>query len=53
MLCLIKGLFWFVTNYITLCLRLVVQIEEITLDRKVRQNVTSESANQNMLSLVK
>jgi hypothetical protein len=27
---------WFVANYVTLYLRLVVQIEKLTLDRKVR-----------------
>jgi hypothetical protein len=32
---------WFMVNYVTLCLILVVQIEELTLDRKVRQSVTS------------
>jgi hypothetical protein len=32
---------WFVANYATLCLRLVVQIEELTLGRKVRQSVAS------------
>jgi hypothetical protein len=32
---------WFVANYVILCLRLVVQIEELTLARKVRQNVAS------------
>jgi hypothetical protein len=30
-----------VANCATLCLRLVVQTEELTLDRKVRQSVTS------------
>jgi hypothetical protein len=35
------GHVWFVPNYATLCLRLVVQIEELTLGRKVRQSVTS------------
>jgi hypothetical protein len=32
---------WFVANCVTFCLRLVVRIEELTLDTKVRQNVTS------------
>jgi hypothetical protein len=32
---------WFVAKCVTLCLRLVVRIEELTLDRKVRQSVTS------------
>jgi hypothetical protein len=32
---------WFVANYATLCLRLVVRIEELTLDIKVRQIVAS------------
>jgi hypothetical protein len=27
---------WFVANYAIPCLRLVVQIEKLTLDRKVR-----------------
>jgi hypothetical protein len=35
-----------VTNYATLCLRLFVRIEELTLDRKVRQSVASEAAIQ-------
>jgi hypothetical protein len=35
------GPVWFVANYATLCLRLVVQIEELTLGRKVRQSVAS------------
>jgi hypothetical protein len=29
-----QGPIWFVANYVTLWLRLVVQIEELTLDRK-------------------
>jgi selenocysteine lyase/cysteine desulfurase len=36
-----SGSVWFVANYATLCLRLVVQIKELTLGRKVRQNVVS------------
>jgi hypothetical protein len=32
---------WFVANCATLCLRLVVRIEELTLGRKVRQSVAS------------
>jgi hypothetical protein len=32
---------WFVANYVTLCLRLVVQIEELILGRKVRQNIAN------------
>jgi hypothetical protein len=32
---------WFVAKCTTLCLRLVIRIEELTLDRKVRQNVAS------------
>jgi hypothetical protein len=28
-------------NYATICLRLVVRIEELTLDKKVRQSVSS------------
>jgi hypothetical protein len=35
------GSVWFVANYATLCLRLVVRIEELTLGRKVRQSVVS------------
>jgi hypothetical protein len=35
------GHVWFVANYDKLCLRLVVQIEELTLGRKVRQSVAS------------
>jgi hypothetical protein len=35
------GHVWFVANYATLCLRLVVRIEELTLGRKVRQSVAS------------
>jgi hypothetical protein len=35
------GLVWFVANYATLCLRLVVRIEELTLGTKVRQSVAS------------
>jgi hypothetical protein len=34
-------LVWFMANCATLCLRLVVRIEELTLGRKVRQNVAS------------
>ena len=33
-------------NYATLCLRLVVRIEELILDRKVRQSVATEVVNQ-------
>jgi hypothetical protein len=32
---------WFVAKCATLCLRLVVRIEELTLGRKVRQSVVS------------
>jgi hypothetical protein len=32
---------WFVANYATLCLRLVVRIEELTLGTKVRQSVAN------------
>jgi hypothetical protein len=32
---------WFVPKCATLCLRLVVRIEELTLGRKVRQSVTT------------
>jgi hypothetical protein len=32
---------WFVAHYVTLCLRLVVKIEELTLDRKVKQSVAN------------
>jgi hypothetical protein len=35
------GPVWFVANCVTLCLRLVVRIEELTLGRKVRQSVAS------------
>jgi hypothetical protein len=35
------GPVWFVANCATLCLRLVVRIEELTLGRKVRQSVAS------------
>jgi hypothetical protein len=35
------GPVWFVANCVTLCLRLVVRIDELTLGRKVRQNVAS------------
>jgi hypothetical protein len=35
------GLVWFVANCVTLCLRLVVRIKELTLDRKVRQSVAN------------
>jgi hypothetical protein len=35
------GFVWFVANYATLCLRLVVRIEELTLSRTVRQSVAS------------
>jgi hypothetical protein len=35
------GPVWFVANCVTLYLMLVVRIEELTLDRKVRQSVTS------------
>jgi hypothetical protein len=35
------GHVWFVANYATLCLRLVVQIEELTLGGKVVQSVAS------------
>jgi hypothetical protein len=38
-----------VANYVTLCLRLVVRIEELTLDRKVRQSVVSEAVIQTCL----
>jgi hypothetical protein len=31
------GPVWFVANCATLCLRLVIQIEELTLGKKVRQ----------------
>jgi hypothetical protein len=36
-----KGVVWFMAKYVTLCLRLVVRIEELTLGRKVRQSVAS------------
>ena len=36
-------------NYATLCLRLVVRIEELNLVRKVRQSVASEAAIQTCL----
>jgi hypothetical protein len=42
----VLGPVWFVANYATLCLRLVVRIEELTLGRKVRQSVASEAAIQ-------
>jgi hypothetical protein len=32
-----KDMFWFVANYIILCIRLVVRIKELTLDTKVWQ----------------
>jgi hypothetical protein len=35
------GAVWFVPNYATFCLRLVVRIEKLILNRKVRQNMTS------------
>jgi hypothetical protein len=35
------GVVWFVAKCATLCLRLVVRIEELTLGIKVRQSVTS------------
>jgi hypothetical protein len=35
------GAVWFVAKCVTLCLRLVVRIEELTLGRKVRQSVAS------------
>lgn len=31
---------WFMANYLTLCLMLVIQIKKLTLDTKVRQSVT-------------
>jgi hypothetical protein len=34
-------LVWFVANCVTLCLKLVIRIEQLTLSRKVRQSVTS------------
>jgi hypothetical protein len=37
---------WFVANYATLYLRLVVRIEELTLSRKVRKSVAGEAAIQ-------
>jgi hypothetical protein len=37
----VYGPVWFVANCATLCLRLVVRIEELTLGRKVRQSVAS------------
>jgi hypothetical protein len=41
-----EGPVWFVANYATLCLRLVVRIEELTLGIKVRQSVASKAAIQ-------
>jgi hypothetical protein len=38
---LMHGAVWFVPKCATLCLRLVVRIEELTLDTKVRQSVTT------------
>jgi hypothetical protein len=35
------GAVWFMAKCATLCLRLVVRIEELTLGRKVRQSVAS------------
>jgi hypothetical protein len=35
------GHVWFMANYATLCLRLVVQIEKLNLGRKVRQSLAS------------
>jgi hypothetical protein len=36
------GPVWFMTKCVTLCLRLVVRIEEkLTLDKKVRQSMTN------------
>jgi hypothetical protein len=35
------GAVWFVPKCATLCLRLVVQIEKLTLGRKVRQSVAT------------
>jgi hypothetical protein len=35
------GAVWFVAKCATLCLRLGVRIEELTLGRKVRQSVVS------------
>jgi hypothetical protein len=35
------GVVWFVPKYVTLCLTLVVRIEELTLGRKVRQSVAT------------
>jgi hypothetical protein len=43
------GPVWFVANYATLYLRLVVRIEKLTLGIKVRQSVTSEAAIQTCL----
>jgi hypothetical protein len=37
----ILGPVWVVANYATLCLRLVIRIEELTLYTKVRQIVAS------------
>jgi hypothetical protein len=43
------GPVWFVANYATLCLRLVVRIEELILGRKVRQSVATEATIQTCL----
>jgi hypothetical protein len=37
----VYGAVWLVAKYATLCLRLVVRIEKLTLGRKVRQSVAS------------
>jgi hypothetical protein len=44
--CYYIGFVWFVANCVILCLRLVVQIEKLTLDRKVSQSMTSWPENQ-------
>jgi hypothetical protein len=36
-----KGHVWFVAKCATLCLRLVVRIKQLTLDRKVSQSVAT------------
>jgi hypothetical protein len=43
------GPVWFVANYVTLCLRLVVRIEELNLSRNVRQSMASEATIQTCL----
>jgi hypothetical protein len=50
--CVELGFVWFVANYATICLRLVVRIEELSLDRKVKVWQVRQETKHKLTALV-